>query len=139
VLLRTLLISPLFLFSLCRCPLDEEKQHRNRSCERELEPCSAGAACDVRTAVLVPKDAAAYEVALPLVLPALELARAAVARTSLWPADKLHFFPRDDRCEAVYGQYASGRSFGEDCVHAFFGPTCEYSVGKFESFNAMKG
>ncbi|KAJ1525968.1 hypothetical protein ONE63_009153 [Megalurothrips usitatus] len=58
----------------------------------------------------------------------MALAADAVARRGLWPRDLLSFLPGDDKCDAVYGQISAVDSYAHDCAHAFFGPTCEYSV-----------
>lgn len=90
----------------------------------------AGEPCAVRVAVLLPRDADKFEVALPRVLPVINLAAEAVGRQGLWPTDLLAFMPGNDKCDAVYGQISAVDLYANDCAHAFFGPTCEYSVGE---------
>ncbi|XP_052131789.1 uncharacterized protein LOC127751775, partial [Frankliniella occidentalis] len=109
-----------------RCELDVRPVRRSCSAS-----CTPGAACPVRAAVLLPRDADQYEVALPRVLPVMALAAEAVSRRGLWPLDLLSFLPGDDKCDAVYGQISAVDSYAHDCAHVFFGPACEYSVGEY--------
>lgn len=97
---------------------------------RHCAECAPGAACAVRAAVLLPQDAERFEVALPRVLPVMALAAEAAAAQGLWPRALLAFLPGDDKCDAVYGQISAVDSYAHDCANAFFGPTCEYSVGE---------
>lgn len=71
-----------------------------------------------------------YISALPKVLPVLMLAQAEVHRRQLLPKNlSFVFLPRDDRCDAVYAQLGTFEAAKQN-VHVFFGPSCEYSVGK---------
>ena len=116
----------MLLCSRGRCELDVRAV--TRSCSQSCQP---GVACEVRAAVLLPRNASQFEVALPRVLPVMDMAAQDAERRGLWPASMLTFLPGDDKCDAVYGQISAVDSYAHDCAHAFFGPTCEYSVGEY--------
>lgn len=85
----------------------------------------------IRAALLLPNNTD-YISALPKVLPVLMLAQAEVHRRQLLPRNlSFLFLPRDDRCDAVYAQLGTFEAARQN-VHVFFGPACEYSVGKLE-------
>lgn len=85
----------------------------------------------IRAALLLPNNTD-YISALPKVLPVLMLAQAEVHRRQLLPKNlSFLFLPRDDRCDAVYAQLGTFEAARQN-VHVFFGPACEYSVGKLE-------
>lgn len=88
----------------------------------------------IRAALLLPNNTD-YISALPKVLPVLMLAQAEVHRRQLLPKNlSFLFLPRDDRCDAVYAQLGTFEAARQN-VHVFFGPSCEYSVGKLEFYN----
>lgn len=88
----------------------------------------------IRAALLLPNNTD-YISALPKVLPVLMLAQAEVHRRQLLPRNlSFLFLPRDDRCDAVYAQLGTFEAARQN-VHVFFGPACEYSVGKLEVYN----
>lgn len=83
----------------------------------------------VRAAVLLPNNTD-YIMSLTKVLPVLKLAQQEVNRRQLLPGNlSFQFLPRDDHCDAVYAQISTFEAVKKN-VHVFFGPACEYSVGK---------
>lgn len=84
----------------------------------------------IRASVILPSDSDSYELSLSRVLPVLHLAEATVHRTGLLPKHlNFEFIVSDDHCDAVYAQIGTFNAIKRN-VHVFFGPACEYSVGK---------
>lgn len=84
----------------------------------------------IRASVILPSDSESYELSLSRVLPVLHLAEAAAHRTGLLPKHLyFEFIVSDDHCDAVYAQIGTFNAIKRN-VHVFFGPACEYSVGK---------
>lgn len=66
------------------------------------------------------------------VMPVLDLARDEIRRLQLIPDYyDLKWIPQDDHCDASYALISAIDSYADDCVHVFFGPVCEYALGKF--------
>lgn len=83
----------------------------------------------IRAAVILP-NSSDYVTSLASVLPVLRLAQQEVQRRQLLPAALAwQWLPRDDRCDAVHAQIGTFEAVKQN-VHVFFGPVCEYSVGK---------
>lgn len=85
---------------------------------------------EIRAAIILPSDSDKYEVALSRVMPVLVLAERAVHQRNLLPGYYFNFIPSNGRCDAVYAQHRAIEAYAKSNVHVFFGPVCEYSVGK---------
>jgi hypothetical protein len=89
--------------------------------------------CKITAAVILPQDDS-YEMSLSKVMPVLETARLFVMSNNWLPANvNLTFLPMDDRCSNVYSIFRALHAYST-CAHVFFGPTCEYALGKFSFF-----
>ncbi|KAI4498918.1 hypothetical protein M0802_006093 [Mischocyttarus mexicanus] len=99
-----------------------------RDCEALCNTSSTGVvSCELRVVVMLPADPQ-YEIALPKVLPVLDLAIPHARAQNLLPHWlNLTFLHEDDRCDATYAQRAAIDSYS-NCVHLFLGPTCDYCV-----------
>lgn len=101
--------------------------------EQKAEEISIGSRSHlekIRAAVILPGKDSDYNISLSRVMPVLELARREVYKRGLLPNHELVFFQDDDQCESVYAQYLSGVTQASNKVHVFFGPICEYCIGK---------
>lgn len=88
----------------------------------------------IRAAVMLPHSSLDYELTLSKVLPVLELAAEIVkTRGILHRNISFQFLASDDRCDAVYAQLRTFEAIQQN-VHVFFGPTCEYCVGKYKLY-----
>uniref|UniRef100_A0A0C9PWJ7 NPR1_3 protein n=1 Tax=Fopius arisanus TaxID=64838 RepID=A0A0C9PWJ7_9HYME len=98
-----------------------------RDCEALCIRNQTTTQCELRAAVLLPKDTR-FEISLTKVLPVLDLAVSDARRQKLLPDWlKLTFILSDDRCDATYAQIAAIDSYA-NCVHLFLGPACDYCV-----------
>jgi atrial natriuretic peptide receptor A len=67
---------------------------------------------------------------LSKVLPVLETARSFVMTKNWLPRNvNLTFVLMDDRCSNVYSIFRAFNAYST-CSHVFFGPACEYALGK---------
>lgn len=90
----------------------------------------------VRAAVILP-NTSDYITSLSSVLPVLRLAQQEVRKRQLLPYTlDFQWLPRDDRCDAVHAQIGTFEAVKQN-VHVFFGPACEYSVGKEVQFTVF--
>ncbi|XP_043500000.1 atrial natriuretic peptide receptor 3 [Polistes fuscatus] len=99
-----------------------------RDCEALCNTSRTGVvSCELRVVVMLPADPQ-YEIALPKVLPVLDLAVYNARAQNLLPHWlNLTFLFEDDRCDATYAQRGAIDSYS-NCVHLFLGPTCDYCV-----------
>ncbi|OAD52020.1 Atrial natriuretic peptide receptor 1 [Eufriesea mexicana] len=99
-----------------------------RDCEALCKKNRYGTiSCELRVAVLLPADPS-FDIALPKVLPVLDLAVYEARARNLLPYWlKLKFLSQDDHCDATYAQIGAIDSFS-NCVHLFLGPACDYCV-----------
>jgi atrial natriuretic peptide receptor A len=85
--------------------------------------------CHITAAVILPEDDS-YEMSLSKIMPVLQAARLFVMSSNWLPANvNLTFLPLDDRCSNVYSIFRALHAYST-CAHVFFGPTCEYALGK---------
>lgn len=86
--------------------------------------------CIIRAGVLLPLSNY-YEVSLAKALPTLELAEYYIRKEQILPSYvKFSWISYDDRCDASYAAIGAMDSYGKDCVHVFFGPACDFALGK---------
>ncbi|XP_026301091.1 atrial natriuretic peptide receptor 1 isoform X2 [Apis mellifera] len=114
------------------CPVNGKMTCREVQLARECEAlCKrnrhGGISCELRVALLLPADPS-FDIALPKVLPVLDLAVYEAKLRGLLPSWlKLKFLSQDDHCDATYAQIGAIDSFS-NCVHLFLGPACDYCV-----------
>lgn len=86
---------------------------------------------EIRAAVILPQNSS-FVASLPKVLPVLEMAAARVA--PLLPGRRIVFYPADDKCDSHHAlkNAVTAKMCPDDSqrIHVFFGPNCEYCVGK---------
>ncbi|CAK9824817.1 Atrial natriuretic peptide receptor 1 [Anthophora retusa] len=114
------------------CPVNGKVTCREVQMARDCEAlCKTGhrgtVSCELRVAIILPADPS-FDIALPKVLPVLDLAVYEARSRGLLPHWlKLEFLPQDDHCDAMYAQIGAIDSFS-NCVHLFLGPACDYCV-----------
>lgn len=64
------------------------------------------------------------------VRPAIKLAADRIAETQLLPGYSLQLSFRDSSCSSVHAPYAAVEAYKINQVHVFFGPSCEFALGK---------
>lgn len=71
---------------------------------------------------------------LDKVRPAVFFAAAKVNRSELLPGFRIRLDFRDSRCSNVYAPHSAVEVYKHNQVHAFFGPSCDFALGKFSIF-----
>lgn len=68
--------------------------------------------------------------------PALKLAMNKVVQQQLLPGFRLQLSFRNSRCSNIYAPYVAVEAYKLNQVHVFFGPSCDFALGK-TTFNSI--
>lgn len=85
----------------------------------------------IQAAVILPVNNNRYHISLSRVLPLLKMAAKEVKSRRILSDLRFRFMPRDGGCNDQYAEFSAVETYYHDHVDVFFGPTCEYCVGKF--------
>ena len=67
------------------------------------------------------------------VRPAIVLAARKVAAQKLLPGFRIHLSFYDSHCSNVYAPYSAFEAYKHNKVHVFFGPSCDFALGKLNA------
>lgn len=86
--------------------------------------------CTIRALVLMPDDDM-YVASLKRVVPILQVAEHHIHASGLLPSYiQFDWMPQDDKCDAAFAAVKAMDGIVKNCSHVFFGPVCDYSLGK---------